>query len=282
MIIDGKKISNEIKEQVKIEVEKLVNEFHIVPKLVVVLVGDIEASKIYVRNKERACIDAGMITQTIRKSADISEAELLNVIKELNQDQSVHGILVQLPLPKHMNESKVIDTIDPRKDVDGFHTLNKGTMLLANKGLLPATPKGILTLLKAYQIPIAGKKAVVVGRSNIVGKPVSIMLLNENATVTITNSYTKDLKFETLQADILVVATGKANLITKDMVKEGTVVIDVGMNRLEGKLCGDVDYDEVAKVASFITPVPGGVGPMTIASLLQNTLLAYKQQINQI
>jgi methylenetetrahydrofolate dehydrogenase (NADP+) / methenyltetrahydrofolate cyclohydrolase len=281
MIIDGKKVSNEIKQAVKLEVEKLVNEFQIVPKLVVVLVGDIEASKIYVRNKERACIEAGMITQTIRKSANLSEDELLDIIRELNQDKSVHGILVQLPLPKHMNESKVIDTIDPRKDVDGFHTLNKGTMLLANKGLLPATPKGILTLLKSYQIPIAGKKAVIVGRSNIVGKPVSIMLLNENATVTITNSYTKDLKFETLQADILVVATGKANLITKDMVKEGAVVIDVGMNRLEGKLCGDVDYDAVATVASFITPVPGGVGPMTIASLLQNTLLAYQQQINQ-
>jgi methylenetetrahydrofolate dehydrogenase (NADP+)/methenyltetrahydrofolate cyclohydrolase len=154
-------------------------------------------------------------------------------------------------------------------------------MLLANKGLLPATPKGIITLLKTYNIPIAGKKAVVVGRSNIVGKPVSIMLLNENATVTITNSYTKDLKFETLQADILVVATGKANLITKDMVKEGAVVIDVGMNRFEGKLCGDVDYDEVAKVASYITPVPGGVGPMTIASLLQNTMIAYEQQVKK-
>lgn len=279
MIIDGKQVSIDIKNQVKKQVETYVQTQGVIPKLVVVLVGDIEASKIYVKNKERACKDAGILTQTIRKSADIKEEELLSTIKELNQDSSVHGILVQLPLPKHMNESKVIDTIDPRKDVDGFHTLNKGTMLLANKGLLPATPKGILTLLKTYNIPIAGKKAVVVGRSNIVGKPVSIMLLNENATVTITNSYTKDLKFETLQADILVVATGKANLITKDMVKEGAVVIDVGMNRFEGKLCGDVDYDAVSTIASYITPVPGGVGPMTIASLLQNTMLAYEQQV---
>ena len=280
MIIDGKKISAEIKELVRTEVKQLVSKNNIIPKLVVLLVGDVEASKIYVRNKEKACLEVGIITQTIRKDGSISEDELLEVVKELNADKSVHGILVQLPLPRHINESRVIDTIDPLKDVDGFHTVNKGTMLLANKGLLPATPKGIVTLLKAYNIPIAGQKVVVVGRSNIVGKPVAIMLLNENATVTITNSYTKDLKQETLQADILVVATGKAKLITADMVKQNAVVIDVGVNRLDGKLCGDVDYDEVSKVASYITPVPGGVGPMTIASLLENTITSYKMQLN--
>jgi methylenetetrahydrofolate dehydrogenase (NADP+)/methenyltetrahydrofolate cyclohydrolase len=280
MIIDGKKISAEIKELVRTEVKQLVSKNKIIPKLVVLLVGDVEASKIYVRNKEKACLEVGIITQTIRKDGSISEDELLEVVKELNADKSVHGILVQLPLPRHINESRVIDTIDPLKDVDGFHTVNKGTMLLANKGLLPATPKGIVTLLKAYNIPIAGQKVVVVGRSNIVGKPVAIMLLNENATVTITNSYTKDLKQETLQADILVVATGKAKLITADMVKQNAVVIDVGVNRLDGKLCGDVDYDEVSKVASYITPVPGGVGPMTIASLLENTITSYKMQLN--
>jgi len=279
MLIDGKKTSMIIRESVRAEVSGLIEKNKIPPKLAVILVGDSEASKIYVRNKEKACKDAMILTQTIRENDKITEEELIKIVKSLNDDDTVHGILVQLPLPKHINDTAVIDAIDPEKDVDGFHTINKGAMLLSNKGLLPATPKGILTLLKMEGVSIAGAKVVVVGRSNIVGKPAAIMLLNENATVTITNSHTRDLKSETLQADILIVAAGKARLITADMVKPGAVVIDVGVNRVDDKICGDVDFENVEKVASMITPVPGGVGPMTIASLLENTVVCYKKKM---
>lgn len=271
-IISGKVLSKEIRANVKEEVAILQKNYGKVPHLVVILIGDDPASNSYVTAKEKACINAGMKSTLIRKDDSIKEETLLSMIHELNNDPDVHGILVQLPLPKHINENEVINAIKKEKDVDGFHPLNVAAIHLGEKGIIPATPKGIITMLKSTNTEIKGKHAVVIGRSNIVGKPVAMLLLKEHATVSIAHSRTKDLKALTLQADILVAAVGRAKMVTADMVKEGAIVIDVGVNRLDGKLVGDVDFDAVKEKASFITPVPGGVGPMTIASLLENTI----------
>ena len=271
-IISGKELSKEIRAKVKIEVEKLKETYQKVPHLVVILVGDDPASLSYVTAKERACLKAGMKSTLLREEDTISEEALLGLIEKLNQDSDVHGILVQLPLPKHIDENKVINAIRKEKDVDGFHPLNVAAVHLGEKGILPATPKGIMSMLQSTGIEIKGKQALVIGRSNIVGKPVAMLLLKEHATVTIAHSRTTNLKELALNADILVAAVGRAHMVTKDMIKEGAVVIDVGVNRLDDKLVGDVDFEGAKEKAAFITPVPGGVGPMTIASLLENTV----------
>ncbi len=271
-LLEGKKLANQLQEEMKLRVDAL-REKKLVPGLTVVLVGDDKASHVYVRNKERQATKIGIKSEVIRLEDTISEADLLDVIENLNQDASVHGILVQLPLPKHINEQTILRAIDYQKDVDGFHPLNMGNFLLGNEGAVPCTPLGIMTLLKTYNIPIEGKQALVVGRSNIVGKPVALMLLEENATVTIAHSRTKDLEGLIKQADILVSAVGIGHLIKGEFLKKGVVVVDVGMNRDEnGKLIGDVDTESAMGIASYITPVPGGVGPMTITMLLEQTI----------
>lgn len=280
IILDGKSYSNKLKESLKEEVNILVSKTSIVPGLAIVLVGNNQASKIYVRNKLKAASLCNIYAKLIEVEENISQDELVNLVKELNNDDKYHGIIVQLPLPKHINEQVIIDTIDDKKDVDGFGIINKGKLFSGLLSIESATPKGIIKLLEEYKIEISGKNAVVVGRSNIVGKPMALMLLNKNATVTICHSKTKNLKEITKTADILVVAIGKACFITSDMVKEGAVVVDVGTNRVDDKLCGDVDFENVSKIASYITPVPGGVGPLTIASLLENTVIAYKNILN--
>ncbi|MED3551088.1 bifunctional methylenetetrahydrofolate dehydrogenase/methenyltetrahydrofolate cyclohydrolase FolD [Cytobacillus praedii] len=275
-LIDGKEIAREKKALISEEVEKLKKD-GIVPGLAVILVGNDPASKTYVSNKERTCRELGMHSVLIELPETVSEQALLNQVAELNEDSSIHGILVQMPLPDHINETKVIETISPEKDVDGFHPVNVGRMMTGQDSFLPCTPYGVMEMLDYICADIAGKHVVVVGRSNIVGKPAGQLFLNKNATVTYCHSKTTDLKAFTRQADILVAAVGKVNLITKEHVKEGAIVIDVGMNRnSEGKLCGDVDFSHVKEVASYITPVPGGVGPMTITMLMFNTLKAAK------
>ena len=271
-IIDGKQISLDIKSELKEKVAKY-KEQGIEITLVVVKVGNDPASAVYVRNKEKACEYVGINSKTLALPEETTEEELLNVVKELNEDKNVNGILVQLPLPKHIDESKVLLTIDSTKDVDGFHPVNVGKMVIGEDTFLPCTPAGIIEMIKRTDIDIEGKECVVIGRSNIVGKPMAMLMLKENATVTIAHSRTKDLKEVTKRADIIVAAIGKAKFVTADYVKEGAVVIDVGMDRDEnGKLCGDVDFESVSKVASAITPVPGGVGPMTVTMLLVNCL----------
>lgn len=272
-IIDGKAISLAIKDEVKAQIPELEAKYGRKPCLCVIIVGENPASQVYVRNKVKAAEYVGMKSLLLRLPEETPEAELLATIARLNADDEVDGILVQLPLPKHISEDKVIDAIAKEKDVDGFHVLNVGSLWIGDKCIVPCTPKGCIHLIKSTGIDIKGKLAVVVGRSNIVGKPVAKLLLDENATVVIAHSRTADLKALTLQADILVVAVGKENVVTADMVKPGAVVIDVGMNRnAEGKLCGDVDFAGVSEVAGWITPVPGGVGPMTIAMLMKNTI----------
>ena len=275
-IIDGKALSKSIRAEVKEQVETLVQETGKTPHLVVVLVGEDPASQSYVKAKQRACERAGIKSTLLRKDDTIKEEELVQLVEELNQDEAVHGILVQLPLPDHIDANRVIDTIEQNKDVDGFHPLNIAALQIGTPGILPATPKGILTMLESVGIELQGKKALIVGRSNIVGKPVLQLLLRKHATVTIAHSRTKDLKKECLEADVLIAAVGRANMITGDMIKPGAVVIDVGVNRVDGKLVGDVDFEAAKDVASHITPVPGGVGPMTIASLLQNTIECFE------
>lgn len=271
-IIDGKQISLDIKNELKEKVAKY-KEQGIKITLAVVKVGNDPASAVYVRNKEKACEYVGINSKTLALPEETTEEELLNVVKELNEDKNVNGILVQLPLPKHIDESKVLLTIDSTKDVDGFHPVNVGKMVIGEDTFLPCTPAGIIEMIKRTDIDIEGKECVVIGRSNIVGKPMAMLMLKENATVTIAHSRTKDLKEVTKRADIIVAAIGKAKFVTADYVKEGAVVIDVGMDRDEnGKLCGDVDFESVSKVASAITPVPGGVGPMTVTMLLVNCL----------
>ena len=273
-IIDGKKISAEIRTEISAEVERLKSE-GVLPGLAVIIVGENPASKVYVRNKGKACAEVGMYSEIIEMEENTSEETLLLKIDELNKRDDIHGILVQLPLPKQIDESAVIAAISPEKDVDAFCAVNVGKMMLGEASFLPCTPAGIIELIKRSGIDISGKECVVVGRSNIVGKPVAQLLLAENGTVTICHSRTKDLKAVTSRADILVVAIGKADFITGDMVKNGAVVIDVGMNRrADGKLTGDVDFATSSEVAGYITPVPGGVGPMTITMLLKNTLTA--------
>ena len=269
-IIDGKLISQQIKDELKKEVAKLKEE-GITPCLAVIQVGNDPASSVYVNNKKKACAYIGMESLSYEVEESITQNELLALIDELNQNKKVHGILVQLPLPKHIDENAIIQAITPTKDVDGFHPETVGNMCIGTKGFLPCTPAGVIQLLKRSNIDIAGKECIVVGRSNIVGKPMALLLLRENGTVTITHSRTKDLKEVTNRADILVVAIGKPKFITSEYVKEGAVVIDVGIHRDENnKLCGDVDYDDVVDKVSAITPVPGGVGPMTIAMLMNN------------
>ena len=275
-IISGKSLSKEIREAVRLEVEELKATYKAVPHLVVILVGEDPASESYVKAKERACKKAGMDSTLIRKDASIKEDELLSIIDDLNNDEGVHGILVQLPLPKHIDENKVIDKIDFRKDVDGFHPLNIAYMHMGREAIYPATPSGIITMLKSANIELSGKDAIIIGRSNIVGKPAAMLLMKENCTVQIAHSRTRNLKEKCLQADIIVAAVGRANTVTEDMVKEGAVIIDVGVNRVDGKLVGDVDFEALKDKTSYITPVPGGVGPMTITSLLQNTIKTFK------
>lgn len=276
-VIDGKALVGEVRAQLKEEVAKLVAQ-GIQPGLAVVLVGDDPASAIYVRNKAKACEAAGIYSQVHRLPATTTEDELLGLIGELNGNPAIHGILVQLPLPGHIREERVIDAIDPRKDVDCFHPVNVGNLMIGKGGLAPCTPAGVIEILRRMKVEIAGKQAVVVGRSNIVGKPMAMMLLQEHATVTICHSRTPDLASITRQADILVAAVGRPKMIKREHVKPGAVVIDVGINRLEdGKLCGDVDFDDVVETAGLITPVPGVVGPMTITMLLANTIQAARQ-----
>jgi len=286
IIIDGNKVAAEIREELKKKINNLKLEGKTVPGLVAILVGDNPASDSYVRGKSKACEEISMITKTERLSSDISEKDLLELIQKYNSDKIFNGILVQLPLPKHISEGKVIETILPAKDVDGFHPISVGNLVIGNDTFLPCTPAGIQELLVKYNIPIKGKHVVVVGRSNIVGKPISNILLqkkeNANAIVTICHSAAKDISYFSKQADILIAAIGQPNFVKREMVKDGVVVIDVGINRLKDethpkgyRIVGDVDFDEVSKKASFITPVPGGVGPMTIAMLLKNTFKAY-------
>ena len=271
-IIDGNALSAQLRADVMHRADAL-KARGITPGLAVLLVGENSASQVYVRNKVKACADAGLHSVLERYEADMTEAALLARIDALNKDPAIHGILVQLPVPKHIDANKVIEAIAPEKDVDGFHIASAGALMVGQPGFLPCTPYGCMKMLESIGYDLRGKHAVVIGRSNIVGKPMAMLLLQKNATVTICHSGTKDLKAMTLQADVIVAAVGKVNVLTADMVKPGAVVIDVGMNRNdEGKLCGDVDYAGVREVAGHITPVPGGVGPMTITMLLVNTL----------
>lgn len=276
MLIDGKKIAAETRAEIAAAVEEQ-KAAGVTPGLAVIIVGENPASQVYVRNKHKACGEVGMYSEVIEMSGDTTEEVLLAKIAELNENDKIDGILVQLPLPKHIDEEKVINAIRPDKDVDAFHPVNTGKIMIGNPDFLPCTPAGVMVMLKKTGIDITGKNCVVVGRSNIVGKPMAMLLLGANGTVTVCHSKTKDLASVTREADILVVAIGRADFVTGDMVKEGAVVIDVGMNRREdGKLTGDVDFASASERASYITPVPGGVGPMTITMLLQNTLTASK------
>ena len=276
MIISGKEISVKIKDQLKEEVSKIKEAYPRLPKLVVILVGDNQASQTYVRNKERGCQYIGIESEILRHDASFSEIELLQEINDLNNDDTVDGILVQLPLPQHINEEKVLDAIVPSKDVDGFHPENVAKLFLGQHSLVPCTPKGMMVLLEEINYDLAGKEVVIVGRSNIVGKPVALLCLQKNATVTIAHSQTKDLKAVCSRADVLIAAIGKPKFFNHEYVKDGAVVLDVGINRDENnKLCGDVDFDDVKDKVSAITPVPGGIGPMTITMLMKNTIEAF-------
>lgn len=280
-ILDGKSLAKTIRKDVKKETELLIEKYGKKPHLVVILVGDNPASQTYVRSKERACERSGIRSTVIKKDVNISQEELIQVIKDLNQDEDVHGILLQLPIPKHIDEELVINLIDPLKDVDGFSNHHVARLNKGLDALVPCTPLGIMEILKTYDIDPAGKRAVVMGRSQIVGKPMAALLLKANATVTITHSKTVDMKAVTQEADILVVAVGRAKMVDASYVKKGAVVIDVGISRVDGLLYGDVDFESVKDKASYITPVPGGVGPMTIAMLLKNTLKCFKYIMNK-
>ncbi len=278
-IIDGKKVSANVKERVRLECERLVKEHGVTPGLAVVIVGDDPASRVYVNNKKKACELVGFKSEEYALPAETTQEELLSLVDTLNNKDDINGILVQLPLPKHLDDKSVIERISPKKDVDAFHAVNVGKIMLGEYDFLPCTPAGVMEMLHQYEIPVEGKQCVVIGRSNIVGKPMGMLLLHENGTVTICHSRTANLKEVCQRADILVAAVGRAKFVTADMVKDGAVVIDVGMNRDEnGKLCGDVDFENVKDKCSYITPVPGGVGPMTIATLMKNTIKACKIQ----
>lgn len=277
-LIDGKAVSLQVKQQVKQECDKLKTK-GVTPGLAVIIVGDDPASQVYVRNKEKACEECGFYSVKYALDADTTQDELNALIDKLNKNEKINGILCQLPLPKHLDDKEVINRIDPIKDVDAFHPVNVGAIMIGDYNFLPCTPAGVMELIHSTGVDVTGKKAVVIGRSNIVGKPMAMLLLHENATVEITHSKTLDLKSITKEADILVAAIGRAKFVTADMVKNGAIVIDVGMNRDEnGKLCGDVDFENIKDKCSFITPVPGGVGPMTISMLMRNTLTAAKLQ----
>ena len=278
--IDGKAFSQVILEKIREEHNQLKEKYGKQAGLAVVIVGNNPASQVYVRNKMKACENVGFYSENIELDENISEEELLQEIDKLNKNDRINGILVQLPLPSHINELKIIDNISPEKDVDGFHVANIGKVVIGDEtGFLSCTPYGIMQLLEEYKIEIAGKDAVIIGRSNIVGKPMALMLIQKGATVQVCNSRTKDLRKKLNDADIIIVAAGVPKLLKKEDVKEGAVVIDVGINRVDGKICGDVDYEKVVEKASYITPVPGGVGPMTIASLIKNTFKSYKNSL---
>ena len=280
-IIDGKIISASVKERVKAEVSAL-KEKGITVGLAVIIVGEDPASKVYVSNKKKACENLGIISEEYALPETTTNEELLALIEELNNKPSINGILCQLPLPRHLDEKLIINSIDPEKDVDAFHPFNVGKIMIGDFYFLPCTPAGVMEMLKYENIEVEGKNCVVIGRSNIVGKPMNMLLLHQNGTVTVCHSKTKNLKEICRNADILVAAVGRPKFVTEDMVKKGAVVIDVGINRVDGKLCGDVDFENVKNKVSAITPVPGGVGPMTIAMLMQNTLTAAKKQNNLI
>jgi len=277
MIIDGKKAAAELREELKKKVTELKSKYNKVPRLTVILVGEDAPSKIYVKHKEKSAIEVGLNSEVIRYPVNLEEKVLLEKIKELNNDEKVSGILVQLPLPKHINKRKVIETIAHGKDVDGFHPMNVGNLSSGYDSSIPCTPLGCSLLIKQVEKNLSGKHAVVIGRSNLNGKPMTQLLLKENCTVTITHSRTKDLKTECLRADIIIAAVGIPKLVKGDWVKKGAIVIDVGINKTDSGLVGDVDYDQVSKVAKAVTPVPGGVGPMTIACLLNNTVECFKK-----
>lgn len=278
-VIDGKAVAESIHGQLKVEVDAFAAKYGYRPCLTVVLVGENPASQVYVRNKHLACEKVGMKSEIVKLEADASEQEVLATVERLNNDKDVHGILVQLPLPSHIDEGKVLNLIDPDKDVDGFHPVNVGRLVVGEPSLQPCTPSGVMELIKSTGIELSGKSAVVVGRSNIVGKPVAMMLLKENATVTICHSRTTDIESVIRGADVVVAAVGRPEMITGDMIKDGAVVIDVGINRLDtGKLVGDVAFESASAKASAITPVPGGVGPMTIAMLIKNTMQAARSK----
>ena len=280
-IIDGKQISAQVRAELKAETEEFFLQTGVRPGLAVIIVGNDPASQVYVRNKRRACEEVGYYSEAYELPEDTTQDELNRLVDRLNADEKIHGILCQLPLPKHLDENQVILRIDPKKDVDAFHPYNVGKIMIGDYDFLPCTPAGVMALLERSGIDPAGKRCVVIGRSNIVGKPMAMLLLHANGTVTVCHSRTKNLAEITRTADILVVAIGRADFVGKDMVKEGAVVIDVGMNRrADGKLTGDVNFAEVEPIASYITPVPGGVGPMTITMLLQNTLTAARKKAN--
>ena len=281
-ILDGKKVSQQVVEKLTQELQAIHVSGATLPKLVVILVGDDPASQVYVGKKAKMAQKIGMLSELIMLPAQASQEELLKEVHRLNQNASVHGILVQLPLPKHIDTLAIITAVDPKKDVDGLHPLNLGLLMTGDPSACkPCTPAGVITMLKAYNIPMAGQHAVILGRSNIVGKPMGMLLLQENATVSYCHSKTQDLPSITRQADILVAAVGVPKLVTAEYIKAGATVIDVGINRLDGKLVGDVDFDSASEKAGYITPVPGGVGPMTIATLMSNTLDLYKRSQNQ-
>ena len=275
-ILYGKELSDQIREEIRQEIQHYPEP----PGLAVILIGEDPASQVYVRNKKKACEEVGIASYSYSLPSDIPEDNLLSIIQHLNGNQNVHGILVQLPLPEHIRESRVIEAISWLKDVDGFHPYNEARLFSANPGLVPCTPLGVMGLLERNSIPIAGRHAVIVGSSYIVGKPLSLLLLNKGATVTVCHKYTKELAYVTREGDILISAVGKSGLITRDMVKPGAVVIDIGISFKEGKTVGDVDFDNVLDKVSYITPVPGGVGPLTVTMLLKNTLTAYKLQVS--
>jgi len=277
MIIDGKKVAAELREELKKKVTELKSTYNAVPGLTVILVGEDPPSKIYVRNKEKSANEVGINSEVIKYPENVEEKVLLNKIIELNNNNNVSGILVQLPLPKHINKRKVIETMNPKKDVDGFHPMNVGNLSSGYDSSIPCTPLGCYLLIKKIEKNLNGKHAVIIGRSNLNGKPMTQLLLKENCTVTITHSKTKDLRAECSRADIIIAAVGRPKLVKGDWVKKGAIVIDVGINKTDSGLVGDVDFDEVSKVAKAITPVPGGVGPMTIACLLNNTVACFKQ-----
>lgn len=278
-IIDGKALAAKVRDELKVATSECLSKYGKVPGIAVILAGDDPASNVYVNSKEKTATEAGFYSVVERISSDTTTDEILKLVEKFNNDDKINGILVQLPLPKGVDDKVVLRAIKPEKDVDGFHPVNVGLLNIGEDCLMPCTPAGVMTMFQEYGIELSGKNAVVIGRSNIVGKPMAAMLTKANATVTICHSRTKDIADVCKQADILVAAIGKAKFVTADFVKDGAVVIDVGMNRVDGKLCGDVDYESISSIASFITPVPGGVGPMTIATLMQNTMKAFKNTL---
>lgn len=281
ILLDGKKVSRERNLDLKIKIEDAIIKYQRKPKLAIILVGNNPASQSYVKGKKKACELVGIENQMHHLDESISEKELRDLIINLNQDKSVDGILLQLPIPKHLNEDELIDLISKDKDADGFHVINQGYLYQKKKTIYPATPKGIMTLLKTYDIDVKGMNAVVIGRSNIVGFPVARLLMDQGATITVCHSKTKDVSFHTKQADIIIVAAGRPHILTKDMVKKGAIVVDVGVNRVDDKLIGDADFEDLKDICSYITPVPGGVGPMTIHSLLENTFELYLNHVHK-